>query len=102
MKIDVNTTSALSQVTPDRSAKQAATGSIGGSNSTEDRTTFNSDSNSVQTLTNQALQSPAVRQDKIDALRQSISTGQYQADPAKIASGIISSYSGVEVSDGAK
>jgi anti-sigma28 factor (negative regulator of flagellin synthesis) len=34
------------------------------------------------------LQSPEIRQGTVDALKQAVSTGQYEIDPAKIASAI--------------
>jgi anti-sigma28 factor (negative regulator of flagellin synthesis) len=36
-------------------------------------------------LATQALSSPEVRQGTVDALRESVSSGQYQVDPNKIA-----------------
>ena len=60
----------------------------------QDWTSFHSDSNSVQSLTSQALSSPEVRQGTVDALRQSVNSGQYQVDPAKIAAAISNSNSG--------
>jgi flagellar biosynthesis anti-sigma factor FlgM len=66
--------------------------SSGGQASTQgaaqDWTSFHSDSNSVQSLTSQALSSPEVRQGTVDALRQSVNSGQYQVDPTKIAAAI--------------
>ena len=56
----------------------------------QDWTSFHSDSTSVQSLTSQALNSPAVRQGTVDALRQTVNSGQYQLDPAKIAAAIVS------------
>ncbi len=46
----------------------------------QDWTSFHSDSTSVQSLTSQALNSPEVRQGTVDALRQTVSSGQYQLD----------------------
>jgi flagellar biosynthesis anti-sigma factor FlgM len=72
----------------------AARVSNGGPASTQaaaqDWTSFHSDSSSVQALTSQALNSPEVRQGTVDALRQTVSSGQYQLDPAKIAAAITS------------
>lgn len=56
----------------------------------QDWTSFHSDTTSVQSLTSQALNSPEVRQGTVDALRQTVSSGQYQLDPAKIAAAISS------------
>jgi flagellar biosynthesis anti-sigma factor FlgM len=93
MKIDVNSP-IVSQMPAERTPKQVSAGITDkGVSETGDRTTLNSTSSSVQLLTQQALQSPEVRQDKIDAIRQSISSGQYQVDPAKIADAMIASES---------
>jgi flagellar biosynthesis anti-sigma factor FlgM len=54
----------------------------------QDWTSFHSDSNSVLSLTSQALSSPEVRQGTVDALRQSVNSGQYQVDANKIAAAI--------------
>jgi flagellar biosynthesis anti-sigma factor FlgM len=56
-----------------------------------DTTSFHSDSNSVLSLTSQALSSPEVRQGTVDALRESVNSGQYQLDPGKIATAISTS-----------
>jgi len=91
MKIDVNSP-ATSQLPPDRGAKPVSNSVLAGAQSaTEDRTTFHSDSTSVQALTKSALSSPEVRQDKVDALRQSVSSGEYKLDPSKIANAMVDS-----------
>jgi negative regulator of flagellin synthesis FlgM len=55
----------------------------------EDRTTLTSSSASVESLVSTAMNSPEVRQDKVDSLRQAIASGQYQLDPAAIASSML-------------
>jgi flagellar biosynthesis anti-sigma factor FlgM len=91
MKIDVNSP-VLNQLTTDRGAKQVSNGSLSGAQgSTEDRTTFHSDSASVQALTSQAMQSPDVRQGKVDAISQSVKSGEYKADPTETAGAILDS-----------
>jgi flagellar biosynthesis anti-sigma factor FlgM len=57
----------------------------------QDWTSFHSDSNSVRSLTSQALSSPEVRQGTVDALRQTVSSGQYKLDAARIADSISNS-----------
>ncbi len=57
----------------------------------QDWTSFHSDSNSVRSLTSQALSSPEVRQGTVDALRESVNSGQYQVDAAKTAAAISNS-----------
>lgn len=91
MKIEVNSP-VLSQVAVDRSTKQVSNGSLASTQSTtEDRTTFHSDSASVQALTSQAMKTPEVRQDKVDALSQSVKSGEYKADPTETAGAILDS-----------
>ena len=55
----------------------------------EDRTTFKSDSASVSSLVSQAMNSPEIRQDRVDQLKQAISGGQYKLDPRAIADAMI-------------
>jgi flagellar biosynthesis anti-sigma factor FlgM len=91
MKIDVNSPG-LSLVTADRSTKQVSNDSLTGAQSTtEDRTSFHSDSASVQALTSQAMKTSEVRQDKVDALSQSVKSGGYKADPTETAGAILDS-----------
>jgi flagellar biosynthesis anti-sigma factor FlgM len=54
----------------------------------QDWTSFHSDSSSVLSLTSQALSSPEIRQGTVDALRQSVNSGQYQVDASRIAAAI--------------
>jgi len=89
MKIDVNSP-VLNQLTADSGSKKVSSGSLSGTQgSTEDRTTFHSDSASVQALTSQAMQSPDVRQGKVDAISQSVKSGEYKADPTETADAMI-------------
>jgi len=57
--------------------------------STEDRTTLTADSASVGSLASVALSSPEVRQNLVDSLKQSVSSGQYELDPNKIAASMV-------------
>lgn len=89
MKIDLNSLAA-SQLSVDRGAKQVSSSSLTGTQATtEDQVSFHSDSLSVQSLTSQALSSPQIRQDKVDALRQSVTSGTYQLDASKTAGAMI-------------
>ena len=45
---------------------------------------------SLSALATRAMETPEVRQDKIDALRQSITSGQYQMDPNESAEAMLS------------
>jgi negative regulator of flagellin synthesis FlgM len=58
----------------------------------QDRTTLQSDSASTTSLAKIALNSPEVRQNKVESLTQAIQNGQYQLDPAKIASAMLDDY----------
>ncbi len=69
---------------------QAALATQGTQGATEDWTSFHSDSTSVQSLTSQALNSPEVRQDTVDALRQAVNGGQYQVNATRVAAAISS------------
>jgi len=53
--------------------------------STEESESFPEDTVTVSALAAKALQMPDVRQDKVDNLRQSVSSGEYQIDPSAIA-----------------
>jgi len=91
MKIEVNSLAA-SQLPPDRGAKQVSNQDLAGTQSPiEDRTTFHSDGPSVQALTSLAMNTPEVRQAKVEALTQSVKSGEYQVDAAKTAGAIIES-----------
>jgi negative regulator of flagellin synthesis FlgM len=57
--------------------------------STEDRTTLTSDSASVGSLASVALSSPEIRQNLVDSLKQSVSSGQYELNPDKIAASMV-------------
>ncbi|HXY04817.1 MAG TPA: flagellar biosynthesis anti-sigma factor FlgM [Terriglobales bacterium] len=50
---------------------------------------FSSDTVSLSELASRALQSPEIRQDKVDSLRQQIESGQYQVDARAIADAIV-------------
>ena len=88
MKVDLNSLAA-SQIPVDRGAKQVSNGNLTGTQAPEDRISFHSGSLSVQSLTNQALNSPQIRQDKVDALRQSVTSGTYKPDASSTAGAMI-------------
>jgi len=91
MKIELNSPAA-SQLSPNRAAKQDSNSGVASTEgATEDRTTLHSGSASLQALTTQALNSPEVRQDKVDTFSQSVKSGEYQIDPTKIAAAILES-----------
>jgi flagellar biosynthesis anti-sigma factor FlgM len=55
----------------------------------EDKTSLSVDTLSVSSLAAQALNSSPIRQDKVEALRQSIQNGDYKVEPEKIAHAIL-------------
>jgi flagellar biosynthesis anti-sigma factor FlgM len=80
---------ATAQLPVDNVAARAASGGQASPQRTaQDWTSFHSDSSSVLSLTSQALNSPEVRQATVDALRQSVNSGQYQVDASRIAGAI--------------
>jgi flagellar biosynthesis anti-sigma factor FlgM len=91
MKVEANNSVATLLSVNGNGKKVSSASSAGTVGSTEDRTTFHTDTQSVQALTSQAMQYPEVRQEKVDALAQAVSRGQYQADAAQTVDGIISS-----------
>jgi flagellar biosynthesis anti-sigma factor FlgM len=94
MQIELNK-SLASLLPTDQSVKQVSTSDTaaaqGAASATQDRTTLHSDSLSVQALTSQALSSPEIRQDKVDAVSQSVSSGSYKIDAKETADAIIHS-----------
>jgi flagellar biosynthesis anti-sigma factor FlgM len=91
MQIELNNSSA-NLLRTEQSVKQVSTSDAaaaqGATPATQDRTTFHSDSQSVKSLTSQALSSPEVRQDKVAALSQSVNSGSYKIDANGIAGAI--------------
>ena len=90
MRIDLFNTAA-SQISNEQSSQQvsAQNAAKSGQSNVEDRATLTSDSVSIGSLVSTALNSPEVRQDKVDSLRLSVSSGQYDIDPDKIAASIV-------------
>jgi flagellar biosynthesis anti-sigma factor FlgM len=90
MRIDLFNSTA-SQIASEQSAQQvnAPNTSKSGLSNEEDRATLTSDSTSVGSLVSTALNSPELRQDKINSLRQAIGSGQYDLDPGKIAASMV-------------
>jgi flagellar biosynthesis anti-sigma factor FlgM len=94
MKVDLNSvdSSTLSSVTSaqrGQNANAAASATPAEPEVGEDKTTLSSDSASIKALTTKAMESSEVRQDKIEALRQAIKSGQYKIEPDKIAQAMI-------------
>jgi len=90
MRVDL-TNSAASQLANEPGAQSVNSQSAVApeTQATEDRATLTSDQASVSNLVSTAMQSPEIRQDKVAALQQSVSSGQYKLDPGKIAASMI-------------
>ena len=88
MKIDPNS-GVTNQVITERKAQHVSSGEVAASKSaTVDRTTLSTSVPTVSSLVKQAMQSPAVRQDKVNVLRDAISSGNYPIDNVKIAGSV--------------
>lgn len=93
MKIDLNNASG-SLIPADWAAKGAASRSADASNEASgDRTTISTQGSAVQDLAAKALDTPEIRQEKVNALRESVNNGTYSLDPSKIAEAMIDSES---------
>jgi flagellar biosynthesis anti-sigma factor FlgM len=90
MRID-SLNSTATELSSELSSQQVGTQKAAQSGQADagDRTTLSSDSTSVDSLVSQALSFPEVRQSTVDSLRLSVTSGQYELDPAKIASSML-------------
>ncbi|MFP5277615.1 MAG: flagellar biosynthesis anti-sigma factor FlgM [Acidobacteriota bacterium] len=87
MKIDLNNSAQLPA--NDWSAQKAhPSNGLASQGLAEDRVTLSSLDGTAAALAARAMSTPQIRQDKVGALRQAISNGSYQLDPAKIAHAI--------------
>jgi flagellar biosynthesis anti-sigma factor FlgM len=94
MKVDLNglTGPTLDSVkSSQRTPSEATTTSAAGTEPTagEDAATLSVGSSSVNSLIAKALDAPAIRQDKVEALRQTVQNGEYKVDPALVAEAMI-------------
>jgi negative regulator of flagellin synthesis FlgM len=88
MRIDL-LNSAASQISSEPGSQAAEAQIASATPRDEDRATLVSDAGSVSSLVSAAMSSPEIRQDKVAALQQAISSGKYELDPAKIAASMI-------------
>jgi flagellar biosynthesis anti-sigma factor FlgM len=88
MRIDL-TQAAASHVSSEPTAEQvkARQANETVSSQHEDRATLSAQS--LSSLVETAMNSPEVRQEKVDSLKSAISSGKYQLDPAEIAKAMI-------------
>lgn len=87
MKIDLNSTSPDPIVTPKGNNSATSTSPVQGAG--EDKATLSFDRASVGALASQAMASAEVRQDKVEALRQALSNGQYKVETDKVAEAVL-------------
>ncbi len=88
MRIDLHNTAA-GQITNQESGKVSNKPVQHGGAPIEDTASLSTDSVSLSSLSTQAMQSPEVRQDRVDALRQAIGNGTYSVTPQQIADAIV-------------
>ncbi|MDR3746434.1 MAG: flagellar biosynthesis anti-sigma factor FlgM [Acidobacteriaceae bacterium] len=90
MRIDLFN-SAATELSSEQTSQKASTENAAKSSisQTEDSATLTSGSASVESLVSTALNSPEVRQDKVDSLKQAVNSGQYNLNPDNIATSII-------------
>ncbi len=88
MRIDL-LNSAASQISSEPGSQAAEAQIASATPRDEDRATLVSDAGSVSSLVSAAMSSPEIREDKVAALQQAISSGKYELDPAKIAASMI-------------
>ena len=90
MRVDLSQLT-TSQVAAEQNAKKVSEKHLGVSDlaAGEDRTTFTSDSSSVNSLVSKAMTSPEIRQELVGQLKQAIESGQYKLEPSAIASSMI-------------
>jgi flagellar biosynthesis anti-sigma factor FlgM len=88
MKIDLNSSTPDPILTP-RGNNHDAGSTNQVQNDREDKATLAFDRANIGSLASQAMASAEVRQDKVDALRQAISSGQYKVEPDKVADAML-------------
>jgi len=90
MRVDL-TNVAANQIAAEPNPKQVSANQVAASDvsGSEDRTSFKSDAQSLNSLVSKALSSPEIREEKVASLQQAISSGNYKLDPQAIAGSII-------------
>jgi flagellar biosynthesis anti-sigma factor FlgM len=90
MRIDFNSGTQAAQETKDaRLPGTAGKSSAGTHELGEDQAQLSGGQVQIQALAAQALQIPEIRQERVQALRQAIQSGQYHPDPEKVASRVM-------------
>lgn len=87
MRIDLNNLLLNSVEREDKTRKASSKASS--APSVEDKASLSVDTVSVSSLEAQAMAAPAVRQDRVDALRHAIQNGEYRVEADKVAQAIL-------------
>jgi flagellar biosynthesis anti-sigma factor FlgM len=88
MKVELNRPT-LDSLTPSQTSAAGVSADQSVQTPEVDTATLSTDKASVEALTAKALTSPEIRQEKVDALRQAIKSGQYNLGPDDIAEAMI-------------
>jgi flagellar biosynthesis anti-sigma factor FlgM len=76
-------------VSTNRAENSSATSGKPHVESFEESDSFPEDMVSISSLAAKAMQTPAVREDRVETLRQSVASGQYELDPDAIAAAMV-------------
>lgn len=87
MRIDLNFP--LPRGTETEKSNKSSVGAKARGQQVNDKTPLGEDSVSLSSLASQVLESPEVREDKVNSLRQAIESGTYSVDPRQIAEAMI-------------
>lgn len=87
MRIDLNNISLQGLERDDKTRKAGS--KAPSTPNVEDKTSLSVDTLSISSLEVRAMSVPQIRQDKVEALRQSIQNGEYRVEPEKIAQAIL-------------
>jgi|SRR5450631_3242304 len=93
MRIDSNqpiSNQVVTETTARNSGKAGDAANAAANAAANEGATFSAGKVGVNTLEAQVLATPEIRQDRVEALRQAISSGNYQLDPAKMADAMLS------------
>jgi len=88
MRIDWNGITSDPTIT-ERDNKSTPNSTPADANIGEDTASLASTPDNVKALASDVLAAPPIRQEKVDALRQAVSTGQYKIEPDKVAEAIL-------------
>ncbi|MFZ0686010.1 MAG: flagellar biosynthesis anti-sigma factor FlgM [Terriglobales bacterium] len=90
MRIGLNAPDQQQSIAAEQTKSSSPVTSQSDSMSVGDKTGLSQDTVTLSALSTQALSQPEVRQNLVDSLKQSISSGQYNLDPRQIADSILS------------